>query len=343
MAEPFDPNLLDAPHRDERGLFFNPWKRLTVNTLDVLRWRLSRRDFRRHRALPAPPTPRVSNDGAHFARREEAPSWSFVGHSTFALHAADSFALTDPHFGPRALLPPRLEAPGLPLSVFQEPAHGAGRSFDAPIAVLSHDHYDHLDTWTIRRLSPQITWFVPLGLGDLVRRAGARVIHELDWWQSAEHGPWRLTCVPAQHWSRRGITPNTSLWCGWLIEAAGVSTYFVGDTGYFGGFPEIGRRLAERSGNGRIDVALMPIGAYEPRWFMGYQHQDPREALQAFEELGARSMLGMHWGVFDLTDEAPNRAIQELGEALAERAARGEPLAGVHVPAIGERWFLPPT
>ena len=103
-----------------------------------------------------------------------------------------------------------------------------------------------------------------------------------------------------------------------------------------------GRRLAERSMHGRIDVALMPIGAYEPRWFMGYQHLDPRQALDAFQELGARSMLGMHWGVFDLTDEAPNRAIQEIGDALAERAARGEPLRGVHVPAIGERWLLPP-
>ncbi len=156
---------------------------------------------------------------------------------------------------------------------------------------------------------------------------------ELDWWQSARHGRWTLTCLPAQHWSRRlGQGYNRTLWCSWLLDSGEHRYYFAGDTGYFEGFVELGRRF------GPIDAAMLPIGAYEPRWFMRSQHMNPREAYQAFLDLGARFMLPMHWGAFDLTDEPMDLPPRELAQVIEGRG--GDP-ARVPALAVGERWHLP--
>ena len=223
-------------------------------------------------------------------------------------------------------MPPRLSPPGVPLGAVPETA----------FAVLSHSHYDHLDTWTIDRLPPEITWYVPLALGRcFARRSGAerRRVVELDWWQSVRHGSWTLTCLPAQHWSNRLSHPrNATLWCSWLLDSGRRRYYFAGDSGSFHGFAEIGRRFPG------IDAALLPIGAYEPRWFMRYQHMNPAEAWQAFLDLGARFMVPMHWGTFDLTDEPADLAPKVLAEVVADRAA--DP-ARVKRLSVGERWLLP--
>ena len=123
---------------------------------------------------------------------------------------------------------------------------------------------------------------------------------------------------------------NSALWCSWLLDSGKRRVYFAGDSGAFPGFAEIGRRLPG------IDVALLPIGAYEPRWFMRYQHMDPAEAYRAFHDLGARWMLPMHWGTFDLTDEPADLAPEVLAQVVA--AAGGDPR--VHTLAIGERWRM---
>lgn len=201
------------------------------------------------------------------------------------------------------------------------------------VAVVSHDHYDHLDRWTVRRLPDTVEWLVPLGLGGWLRRQGVRRVHELDWWQSAERRGWTLTCLPAQHWSNRISHPrNSTLWCSWLLEAAGRRHYFAGDSGYFPGFAEIGRRFPG------LDLALLPIGAYEPRWFMSYQHMNPPEALRAFHDLGARRMAGMHWGTFDLTDEPVDLAPKVLAQVLGD-GGRDDRVRSM---AIGERWVADP-
>ncbi|HXU44182.1 MAG TPA: MBL fold metallo-hydrolase [Thermoanaerobaculia bacterium] len=309
---------LDAPHRDPDGTYFNPWRRFPVRFLDVLRWKLSPNPYR---GAPKPPVPRVANDGAYLLRVGEPDSITWVGHSTFAIHDGGDLVLTDPHWGPRALVPPRLAPPGIPLEA------AAGAKF----AVLSHDHYDHLDAWTVRRLPAALPWFVPPGLGAWFRRRGRQAV-ELDWWQSARVGRFEITAVPVQHWSRRTFRPNRALWCGWMIESDHRRYFFAGDTGYFNGFSEIGRRFSP------IDVALLSIGAYEPRWFMAYQHMDPEEAYRAFLDLGARFLLPMHWGVFDLTDEPVGLAPRVLAQVLAARG--GDPR--VRTLAIGERW-LPPA
>lgn len=310
---------LYAPH-GEPGGFFCPWQPFSTTPLDVLRWKLKGRGPYDRKTPPRIPV--VENSGAYLKDRDQPPSATWVGHSTFALQDEGDVVLTDPHWGPRALVPPRLSPPGIPLAAVP------GDAF----VVLSHNHYDHLDTWTIKRLPRELPWFVPLGLGEWLRRRGVRQVTELDWWQSARHGRWTVTCLPAQHWSNRlAMGRNASLWASWLLDSGSRRWYFGGDSGYFHGFAEIGRRFAP-------DIALLPIGAYEPRWFMRTQHMDPREAWQAFRDLGARWMLGMHWGAFDLTDEPVDLAPRVLEQVLEEEKADRE---RVRILAVGERWIVP--
>ncbi len=316
---PFDPALLEAPHASD-GAFFNPWQRMDWGFWRFLRWQLASNAFDKS----ADPTiPRVANDGASLAGREHSGSITWVGHATVAVHDDEDVFLTDPHFGKRALLPGRWAPPGVPIESIPADA----------FAVISHNHYDHLDAWTVEALPDTIEWYVPLGLAQWFRDKGRARVVELDWWQSARRGRWTITCLPSQHWSRRiEHATNSTLWCAWLVDSGTRRYFFAGDTGYFGGFAEYGRRF------GPIDVALLPIGAYEPRWFMGYQHMAPEEAYQAFLELRARFMVGIHWGTFDLTDEPIDLAPTALREAVA--AANGD-ADRVRVLAIGERWRVP--
>ena len=319
-TEATDPvRVLYASPRTVRG-FENPWQPFRNGILDLLRWQLSRNAYDKRRR---PEIPRLPNAGAHLGGVEHSAALTWVGHASFAVHDDADVVLTDPHFGPRALLPRRQVEPGVPLDAI--PAHA--------FAVVSHNHYDHLDAYTVKRLPAEMAWFVPLGLGDWFRARGRSNVRELGWWESTRHGRWTLTCLPSQHWSARIEQPrNSTLWCSWLLQNESRRYFFAGDSGYFPGFAEFGRRF------GPIDVALLPIGAYEPRWFMRFQHMDPFEAWQAFLDLGARFLVPMHWGTFDLTDEPLDLPPQVLMAAV-ERAA-GDP-ARVKRMAIGERWRLP--
>jgi N-acyl-phosphatidylethanolamine-hydrolysing phospholipase D len=313
------PDSLYAPH-GEPGHFFNPWGVFPpAGFSTLLRWKLGKNPYDKKRPLNIPV---VANDGAYLKDRGQPPSATWVGHSTFAIQDGGDVVLTDPHWGARALLPKRLSPPGLPLDSIPEGA----------FAVLSHNHYDHLDSWTVRQLPAAMPWFVPLGLAQWFRDRGRQTVVELDWWQSARHGRWTLTCLPAQHWSNRfGMARNATLWCSWLLDSGERRYYFAGDSGYYHGFAEIGRRFAP------LDVAFLPIGAYEPRWFMRYQHADPAEAFQAFLDLGARAMIPMHWGCFDLTDEPVDLAPKVLAQVLEAKGAARE---RVNILAVGERWPL---
>lgn len=257
------------------------------------------------------------NDGSFLARPGEPASITWIGQASFAIQDREDVVLTDPHWGPRALLPKRLAPPGLPLAAV--PPHA--------FAVLSHNHYDHLDEWTVRRLPPGVEWYVPLGLGKWLRRRARGEVRELDWWQSVERGRWTITCLPAQHWSNRlGVPRNSTLWCGWLLDNGERRYYFSGDSGYFHGFAEIGRRFPA------IDVAFLPVGSYEPRWFMRQAHMDPAESWRAFQDLGARRLVGMHWGTFDLTDEPADLGPRVLRESLGPKD-----IERVRLPVVGER------
>ncbi len=269
--------------------------------------------------------PAVPNDGSDLSASpvDGSASVTWVGHATFAVRDGADVFLTDPHWGNRALVVRRHGAPGIPIEAVPPQA----------FAVLSHNHYDHLDADTVERLPPTVAWYVPLGMAAWFRERGVREVVELDWWESAERGRFTITCLPSQHWTRRIEQPEKSvLWCSWLLDSGARRYYFAGDTGYFHGFAEFGRRF------GPIDVAMLPIGAYAPRWFMRYQHLNPAEAYQAFLDLGARFLLAMHWGTFDLTDEPidlPPRVLRAVVDARD-----GDP-ERVRIFAVGERWRIP--
>jgi N-acyl-phosphatidylethanolamine-hydrolysing phospholipase D len=314
------PAWLRAPHERD-GRYFTPWEDHNERSATgILRWWLSPNAFDKSQA---PQVPRVANDGAYLSGTEAGASFTWVGHATYALHEGGDVVLTDPIFSNRALLPRRLHPPGVPIESI--PAHA--------MALISHSHYDHLDAGSVDALPASLRWFVPKGLGDWFRKRGRPRVVELDWWQSARAGEWRFTCLPSQHWSLRlGMDQNESLWCAWLIESAQRRYFFAGDTGYFAGFAEYGKSF------GPIDAAMLPIGAYEPRWFMRSQHMNPAEAYQTFLDLRARYLLPMHWGTFDLTDEPLDLPPRALREEIARRG--GDPLR-TPIPAIGERWQLP--
>jgi len=311
-------DTLRAPHFAD-GRFFNPWGVAHASFRDLVRWKLlSRNRYDRRRP---PRVPRVGNDGASLHRRADSPEASWIGNATFALQDGSSVLVTDPHFGPRALVPRRHGAPGLPLAAIPASA----------VAVLSHNHYDHLDRFSLASLPKGIAWRVPLGLGRFVRRFGFREVEELDWWESSDCRGFRLTLLPAQHWSRRLSQPDgTTLWGSWLIESPGLRTFFAGDSGSFQGFAEYGRLFPG------LDLALLPTGAYEPRWFMKPVHMNPQEALAAFRDLGARRMIPMHWGTFDLSDEPIDEADRVLEGLLREESPDFS--RRVHRLAIGARY-----
>jgi L-ascorbate metabolism protein UlaG (beta-lactamase superfamily) len=184
------------------------------------------------------------------------------------------------------------------------------------VVLLSHDHYDHCDLPSLRRLAQthDPLFVAPLRHGDLLARAGARRWAELDWWQAHPlAGGAGLTLVPSKHWTNRLTKPrNHRLWGGFSLEIAGRRVWFAGDTGYDGElFREIGRR------HGPADLALIPIGAYEPRWFMEPMHMNPAEAVAAHLDAGARRSLAMHWGTFQLTDEGRDEPVRALAAACA--------------------------
>ena len=314
-------SALRAPHGSPQEGFFNPWATDPKTLGGVLRWWVLTSNPYDKSEPPTVAT--IVNDGSRLSGREHSASLTWVGHATFAVHDGEEVFLTDPHFGPRALVPARYLPPGIPITSIPDDA----------FAILSHNHYDHLDAYTVDHLPESVHWYVPRGMADWFRERGRSNVTELDWWQSAQHGRFTLTCLPSQHWSRRiEIGLNEALWCAWLVDSGETRYFFAGDTGYFHGFREYGREL------GPIDVAMLPIGAYEPRWFMKYQHLNPAEAYQAFIDLDARFMVAMHWGTFDLTDEPLDLPPSVLREVVADRGGEAEQ---VRIFAIGERWAVP--
>ncbi|HSN57702.1 MAG TPA: MBL fold metallo-hydrolase, partial [Candidatus Sulfomarinibacteraceae bacterium] len=157
---------------------------------------------------------------------------------------------------------------------------------------------DHLDAPSLAAVAAEVPVVVPAGIGGWMKQQGRRQVVELEWWQSVDLGGLDITLVPARHWSKRGVADtNASWWGGYVVAAGGVAVYHAGDTARFDGFAEIGRRC------GPLAAAMLPIGGYEPAWFMEQQHLNPEQAGEAFLELGARILVPMHWGAFQLTDE----------------------------------------
>jgi L-ascorbate metabolism protein UlaG (beta-lactamase superfamily) len=311
--------------------FFNPHGNARP-LRDVITW------MRTRRQTPWPSHLPIAPHGPPPARVERGRvAVTFIGHSTFLIRTASTVILTDPVFtahagpfgrlGPRRVRPPAIAPSALP---------------PVDLVLASHNHYDHLQPSSLRLFADRATYVAPLGVPGQMNlppeggsyqivggsyqtvRGGSpsqnpvasgfsRKVHELDWWETATAGAAEITCVPAQHFSAR--TPwdrNRTLWCGYVVRVDDVTIYFAGDCGYSPQFKAIGDRCPS------IDVALLPIGAYEPRWFMAPVHMNPDEAVLAHLDVRPRVSIGMHFGTFQLTDEGidePLRALEQAREA----------------------------
>ncbi len=274
--------------------FYNPWMPQKEYGLSrVLRWRFSdKKEYSQEIKSHKPET-----EPHLMARIKSLPENSnfitWIGHATFLIRSGGEYWLTDPMFSQRALLPKRITSPALAVNELS--------SLNGRINVLlSHNHYDHLDEKSIQNLPATTRFFVPKGLGKFVATLTEGEVHELNWWEEITTKTTSLVCLPAQHWSRRIFQGyNSTLWASYMIESTGSTIYFGGDSGYFKGYKEIGRKYPS------IDFALLPITAYEPRWFMHYAHMDAREAISAFQDLGAKFFIPTQWGTFHLGDNPP--------------------------------------
>jgi len=241
---------------------------------------------------------------------------TFIGHSTFLIQTPTATILTDPvfsdHAGPfGALGPRRVRRPAIPFD----------RLPPVSLILLSHNHYDHCDLRALsalaRTFDPAVV--TPLGNARLLRSTGLSRIEEVDWWDDARSAGLPVTLTPAHHFSAR--TPfdrNRALWGGFVLTSGARRVYFAGDTAYTTAFSEIRERV------GAVDLALLPIGAYEPRWFMRSVHMNPAEAVQAHVDLGARTSVAMHFGTFQLTTEGIDAPLRELATAREREGIAAE-------------------
>jgi N-acyl-phosphatidylethanolamine-hydrolysing phospholipase D len=300
---------------------------------DMLRWQ-----WERMRNGSAPnPGPGALPVVPHAVAVPRAPAdeirVTWVGHASFIVQAGGLNLLTDPGWSRRAspsqwIGPARFVPPGVPFDDLPP--------IDA--VLLSHDHYDHLDEGTVDRLrerfGAEVRWITPLGYRAWFGARKVENVTELDWWDETEiagdAGATRVTCAPAQHWTRRTMREfNDRLWASYALALPdGRRIYFGGDSGYFGGYEEIGRRL------GPFAAVMMPVGAYDPRWFMRPAHMNPEEAVRAYRELGGGgAFFAMHWGTFRLTNEDPLEPPERTRRAWADAALPPEDL---HVLRHGE-------
>jgi L-ascorbate metabolism protein UlaG (beta-lactamase superfamily) len=322
-----------SDHFDGR-VFSNPEINVNKSFFDVLKWQFSgqKKKWPSWRELE-------SQAPAKIPKADEV-STTYINHATHLIQINDIYLLTDPVFskrlgpvswaGPRRVHRPAIDIESLP---------------KVDVVLISHNHYDHMDSESIRHLSEKFDplFVVPIGNQRLIATMGARRVIELDWWQEANVSKReisnqqtlenrviendipesrisenqiamnniRVTLVPVQHWSARGLFDrNQALWGGFVFETLNLKLFFAGDTGYAKVFRDIFKKF------GKMDLSILPIGAYEPRWFMREQHMNPEEAVQAHLDLESRFTIGTHFGTFQLTDEAIDTPVADLKAAL---------------------------
>ena len=255
---------------------------------EFLRWRFSRKE-------PEPVKIETSDQWKQLG--EESKNYAvWIGHSTYLLNSGGLTILTDPVFSKRASPfswagPKRLIAPAISLEELPR----------IDVVTVSHNHYDHLDIVSLKalyKLNPNASFLVAKGDKGLLIKSGINNVKEFLWWEDLEVKNTVFTFTPVQHWSARGLKDrNKSLWGGWFMQLADLTVYHAGDTGYSNDFKETRSKL------GSPDFAMIPIGGYDPRWFMSYHHVKPSESIQIALDLGVTRSVGMHWGTFILTDE----------------------------------------
>jgi L-ascorbate metabolism protein UlaG (beta-lactamase superfamily) len=276
---------------------------------DLLQWRKERKGKQKDLSFQVP---LVENTEEVFLQSNRTiPTITWIGHSTFLIQLNGLNILTDPVWANRLGTDKRLSPPGLPI----------GELPPIDVVLISHSHYDHLSYSSIKRLKGNPTFFVPIGLGNWLKRKGFSKTVEFNWWDERQMSGLTIAFVPAQHWAKRTLTDtNHSHWGGWIIQDSNQTLYFVGDSGYFEGFRDIGEKYA-------IDYCLMPIGAYEPEWFMASQHVSPEDAVKAFINTRSKVMIPMHYGAYRLADDTPKEALDRLLAEWEKRKLDGKKLS----------------
>ena len=332
------------PHHTPDGFKNNYTGSVNKSPSDFFRWQYQRLLDGLPKA-PQTPTPTLAPDLAFIQNNAKAPNMrpaiTWIGHATMLVQANGLNVLTDPMLSERAspvqsFGPKRAQAPGL--SIEQLPP--------IDVVLISHNHYDHLDKNTVLALANHAQaatlFIVPLGVKAWFDDAGIKNVKELDWWDKVDVKGVEFNFTPVQHWSARGLGDRSqTLWGGWAVFGQQTHWYFIGDTGYSQDFNDTQKRFADRqtpAKGGGFDLALIPVGAYEPRWFMKEQHVNPAEAVQIHHDLKAKRSVGVHWGTFSLTDEPLDQPPKDLAIALRER---GLPPDAFTVMAIGETRVLP--
>lgn len=268
----------------------------------------------------------ANKDPVALANNHTKLSITWIGHSTFLIQLNGLNILTDPVWANRMGVQKRMTKPGLTLDELPP----------IDVVLISHGHYDHLHFSTIKQLKGNITFFVPIGLKSLFKKKGYKQVVEANWWESFIYAGKGFHFVPAQHWTRRSIfDTNTSHWGGWIVEdpETNRSVYFVGDTGYFKGFKAIEEKHD-------IDIVLMPIGAYEPEYFMSVSHINPEDAVKAFLELKGNHFVPMHYGAYRLADDTGPEALDRLLAEWKRLELDEEKLSALK---IGETFWVEPN
>ncbi|WP_136443363.1 MBL fold metallo-hydrolase [Pacificoceanicola onchidii] len=302
--------------------FFNPDGAQPKGFSDLMRWRFGPK--------PAEWPESVVGEIAKPADRVKDLTVTMVGHATMLIQMQSLNILTDPVWSRRVSPlsfagPRRVVAPGIPFEALPK----------IDLVLLSHNHYDHLDLETLTRLKAHDPLVItPLGNDTLLSGTGLRV-QTMDWGDEASFGDLGVHCLPSHHWSARGMGDRSmALWSAFMLTGAAGPVHFIGDTGFDKGRPYAG--LSDRFGAPR--VALLPIGAYEPRWFMKDQHQNPEEAVQGFRISAARFAIGHHWGTIQLTNEARDAPLRALEASLHKHEISPDRFRAL---APGEVWAIP--
>jgi len=285
---------------------------------DVFKWQVADRIAGKRRRERAPfTTPRRENDGS--ALKSTDPHLTWVGHATFVQRLGGKLIATDPIWSTRIHTITRQAAPGVELAATPK----------LDVVTVSHSHYDHLDLPTLKAIGKDALYIVPRDNADVLRGAGLPNVVELGWFESHQVGELKVTLVPAQHWSMRSpFDKNKRLWGGFVYEAPEGTSYHAGDTAFKEGvFEAISQRFPQ------IDWAMLPIGAYDPTWFMSKQHMGPEDAGRAWEILGAKNLVAMHWGTFKLTDEPLGEPPQRLRAWFEQH---GHPMDRMWIMDLGE-------
>ncbi|HLT23325.1 MAG TPA: MBL fold metallo-hydrolase [Bacteriovoracaceae bacterium] len=286
--------------------FYNPRNHSLKSFWDVLKWK-----FTSQRATWPSWIENKEYDFTLIENSEAKMITTFINHATFLIQFPELNILTDPVFSDRTspftfLGPKRVRKPGLDFN--QLPV--------IDVVLISHNHYDHLDVATLKKLDEKFSplFLVPLGDKKLLKSHGLKNVQELDWWEEVHLKSYQITFAPAYHWSARGLFDKCeSLWGAYYIKSEDYSIYFAGDTGYEGHFKETREKL------GPPDLSLLPVGAWSPRWFMQAYHMDPNEAVMAHHDLGSKMSIGMHFGTFQLTDEGYEESQEMLKKITDEQ------------------------